>query len=56
MLLSINNVANLGTVLPKLVGSFKLIFFSSVEDAVFMTLGECDTKDTEEMHQWRKVR
>lgn len=31
--------ADLGTVLPELIGSLNLIFYSSAEDAVFKTLG-----------------
>ena len=39
VLLPITSAADLGTVLPELVGSFNLIFYSSAEDAVFKALG-----------------
>ena len=39
VLLPITSAADLGTVPPKLVGSFNLIFYSSAEDAVFKALG-----------------
>ena len=39
VLLPITSAADLGTVLPELMGSFQIIFYNSAEDAVFKALG-----------------
>ena len=39
ILLPMISAAELGTVLPDLIGSFNLLFYSSAEDAVFKALG-----------------
>lgn len=39
VLLPITSAADIGTVLPELVGCFNLIFYQSAEDAVFKALG-----------------
>lgn len=39
VLLPITSAADLGTVLPELMGSFQIIFYNSAEDAVFRALG-----------------
>ena len=39
VLLPITSAADLGTVPPKLMGSFQIIFYNSAEDAVFKALG-----------------
>lgn len=39
VLLPMTSAMDLGTVPPDLIGSFNLIFYNSVEDAVFKALG-----------------
>ena len=39
VLLPMTSAAELGTVPADLIGSFNLIFYSSVEDAIFKALG-----------------